>query len=112
MMLEPLPIDSFIGVARRLDAHPDFRVLRRIAPAERLHPGPPQGKTRIGVAVDVETTGLDRETDKIIELAVQRFRFDELGRIIQIATPRVGERTRSAPSTLASLSLPASPTTT
>jgi DNA polymerase-3 subunit epsilon len=60
-----------------------------MVPADRLHPGPPQGKTRIGVAVDVETTGLDRETDKIIELAVQRFRFDELGRIVQIGTPRV-----------------------
>lgn len=44
---------------------------------------------RVGVSVDVETTGLDRESDKIIELAVQRFRFDELGRIIQIGTPRV-----------------------
>jgi len=37
----------------------------------------------------VETTGLDRDSDKIIELAVQRFRFDDLGRVIQVGVPRV-----------------------
>ena len=41
------------------------------------------------MAVDVETTGLDRETDRIIELAVQRFRFDARGRVIQVGVPRV-----------------------
>ena len=35
--------------------------------------------------MDVETTGLD----KIVELAAQRFRFDALGRIIQVGKPRV-----------------------
>lgn len=75
--------------ARALEAHPDFRVLRRLLPVNRLYAGPAHGKTRIGLALDVETTGLDRETDTIIELAVQRFRFDELGRIVQVGTPRL-----------------------
>jgi DNA polymerase III subunit epsilon len=44
---------------------------------------------RVGVAVDVETTGLDHDRDHIIELAVQRFRFDELGRVTQIGQARV-----------------------
>lgn len=44
---------------------------------------------RIGVVVDTETTGLDPEIDKIIELAIQRFRYDELGRIFQVGEPRV-----------------------
>jgi DNA polymerase-3 subunit epsilon len=87
--MAPPPIDLLADAARALAAHPDFRVLRRLVPVDRFHAGPAQGKTRIGIALDVETTGLDRETDKIIELAVQRFRFDELGRIVQIGTPRV-----------------------
>ena len=72
-----------------LSAHPDFRVLRRLVPAERLYFGEPQPPLRVGVAIDVETTGLDHSSDKIIELAIQRFRFDALGRIVQIGTPRV-----------------------
>jgi DNA polymerase-3 subunit epsilon len=87
--MAPPPIDLLADAARALAAHQDFRVLRRLVPVDRLHAGPAQGKTRIGIALDVETTGLDRENDKIIELAVQRFRFDELGRIVQIGTPRV-----------------------
>ncbi|WP_404478350.1 3'-5' exonuclease [Novosphingobium sp. BL-52-GroH] len=87
--MAPPPIDLLADAARALAAHPDFRVLRRLVPVDHLHAGPAVGKTRIGIALDVETTGLDRETDKIIELAVQRFRFDELGRIVQIGTPRV-----------------------
>jgi DNA polymerase-3 subunit epsilon len=68
--MAPPPIDLLADAARALAAHPDFRVLRRLVPMDRLHPGPAQGKTRI-------------------ELAVQRFRFDELGQIVQIGTPRV-----------------------
>lgn len=69
--------------------HPDYRVLRRLQNVDWLHAGPPQGDTRVGVAVDVETTGLDRESDKIIELAIQRFRFDALGRVTQLGKARV-----------------------
>nr|WP_240511599.1 exonuclease domain-containing protein [Novosphingobium panipatense] len=46
-------------------------------------------ETRVGVAVDVETTGLDHDSDRIIELAVQRFRFDTKGRIVEVGQPRV-----------------------
>ncbi|EJL23526.1 3'-5' exonuclease [Novosphingobium sp. AP12] len=87
--MAPPPIDLLADAARALAAHPDFRVLRRLVPVDRLYAGPAQGKTRVGIALDVETTGLDRDNDRIIELAVQRFRFDELGRIVQIGTPRV-----------------------
>lgn len=72
-----------------LDAHPDFRVLRRLRPVDWLHAGPPQGTMRVGVAVDVETTGLDHDSDRVIELAIQRFRFDALGRVSQLGKARV-----------------------
>ncbi|KPH67138.1 3'-5' exonuclease [Novosphingobium sp. ST904] len=89
--------EDLARAARTLNADPNFRVLRRLAPVNRLHAGPAVGKTRIGVALDVETTGLDRETDKIIELAVQRFRFDELGHIVQVGTPRTWREDPHAP---------------
>ncbi|WP_395337564.1 3'-5' exonuclease [Novosphingobium sp. BL-8H] len=77
------------SAAQFLGQSPDYKVLRRLQPVERLHTPKPGGISRIGVAIDVETTGLDHDNDKIIELAIQRFRFDDAGRIVQIGQPRV-----------------------
>ncbi|NYD89174.1 3'-5' exonuclease [Sphingomonas melonis] len=38
----------------------------------------------VGVAVDVETTGLDHRTGKVIELAIRRFRYDRDGVITDV----------------------------
>ncbi|WP_311268777.1 3'-5' exonuclease [Sphingobium sp. WCS2017Hpa-17] len=81
--------DRHEQAADLLGTHPDYRVQRRLTPVTHFHEAGPQTSSRIGVAIDVETTGLDRETDCIIELAIQRFRFDEAGRIIQVGVPRV-----------------------
>jgi DNA polymerase-3 subunit epsilon len=81
--------DPHARAAQALRAHPDYRVLRRLQSVTRFHSADGDAASRVGVAVDVETTGLDRDTDKIIELAVQRFRFDGRGRIIQVGQPRV-----------------------
>lgn len=81
--------DRHEQAAEALGAHVDFRVLRRLKPVTSFHVAVPHVSSRVGVAIDVETTGLDREVDQIIELAVQRFRFDEQGRIIQVGVPRV-----------------------
>lgn len=43
----------------------------------------PRGKY-VGVAIDVETTGLDVESGRIIELALRRFRYDDSGNITDI----------------------------
>jgi len=40
--------------------------------------------SQVGVAVDVETTGLDMERDEIIQLAIRRFRYDDEGVITHI----------------------------
>lgn len=62
----------------------DVRVLRPL----RLSAGPTGDVAGrgpfIGVAVDVETTGLDPSTANIIELAVRRFRYDADGVISDI----------------------------
>ncbi|NWK94886.1 DNA polymerase III subunit epsilon [Sphingobium lactosutens] len=84
----PAP-DRHSQAADFLSMHPDYRVQRRLVSVTHFHEADPLASRRIGVAIDVETTGLDRETDRIIELAVQRFRFDERGRIIQVGISRV-----------------------
>ena len=81
--------DAHDEAAQALGAHPDYRVLRRLQTVGWFHRAESGAAGRVGVAIDVETTGLDRENDRVIELAVQRFRFDALGRIIQVGTPRV-----------------------
>ena len=62
----PEDLDS---CASRLEAHPDYRVLRRLHPVlnfERVAQGP----TRRVVLLDTETTGLDQAKEHIIELAM------------------------------------------
>ncbi|MEY4505504.1 MAG: polymerase PolC-type [Pseudomonadota bacterium] len=58
------------AMAVALDAHPDYRVLRRLVP--RLDYGPvPEGvKTQRVLVLDTETTGLDHRQERIIELAM------------------------------------------
>jgi DNA polymerase-3 subunit epsilon len=79
-------------LAEQIANDPDYRILRRLKPVRSFY-RPPDGeiggKLSVGAVVDVETTGLDREADRIIELAVQRFRYDEHGRIIEIGQSRV-----------------------
>ncbi len=57
------------AMARVLEAHPDYRVLRRLVPTREY------GRKRTGdvakvLILDTETTGLDSSRDRIIELAL------------------------------------------
>ncbi|MDT8991670.1 3'-5' exonuclease [Curvibacter sp. APW13] len=75
----PLPAPStstdFEQLASILDAHPDFRVLRRLQPCLDW-PVRSEGKTLQVVLLDTETTGLDHGRDRIIELAMLRFTWN------------------------------------
>jgi DNA polymerase-3 subunit epsilon len=75
-------------LADRLERDGNHRVLRRL----KIPSGPTGlgagGKTLVGVAIDVETTGLDATSDRIIELAMRRFLFDESGRIVKVDDAR------------------------
>jgi len=64
--------------AQALDAHPDYRVLRRLQP--RLEWPAAQGGADVVrvVVLDTETTGLDASKDKIIELALLRVDVDRV----------------------------------
>lgn len=67
------------SMARALQAHPDYRVLRRLQPVLQWPPAADgsqeQGVCRV-VVLDTETTGLDQSKDKIMELALLRVDVD------------------------------------
>lgn len=65
-------------MARQLDRHPDYRVLRRLVPVLDHGPAPadaPAGVQRV-LVLDTETTGLSHASDKIIELAMLLVQVD------------------------------------
>lgn len=81
-MLRQNGVDELVD---RLERGGNHRVLRRLDVREGRtgveHDG---GPTSVGLVLDVETTGKDVATDLIIELAMRRFRYDRLGRILKI----------------------------
>lgn len=80
-MLE-LPIREMIEA---LESDGDYRVLRRVCIEEgQVVTADEVEGTSVGAALDVETTGLAVESDKIIELSIRRFRFDPMGRITKL----------------------------
>ena len=75
------PLSDHESAARLLDAHDDYRVLRRLQPRPvdpAYRPGPGES---IALLVDVETTGLDHRRDEVIELGMVAFVHDAEGRI-------------------------------
>lgn len=97
---------NYEDLARLLSSHPDYRVLKAIDPeagVDRLSRAA-HGE-RVAAVVDIETTGLDRNADSIIEVAVQRFTFNAAHRIIQIEQPRswLEDPQRSLPKSIARL---------
>jgi len=82
-----VPIEPEV-IARALDRHDDYRVLRRIRRMDRRPTRIDRSNSLVGVAVDVETTGLDHSRHEVIELAIQRFRLDAQHRIVETGRPR------------------------
>ena len=67
--------DDLEAQAQTLEAHPDYRVLRRLQPRLLWPTAAGQEIVRV-VVLDTETTGLDHAKDKIIELALLRVDVD------------------------------------
>ncbi|WP_332774568.1 3'-5' exonuclease [Polaromonas sp.] len=63
------------GMARQLEQHPDYRVLRRLVPVQAFAHQALGPVARL-LILDTETTGLDHGRDKIIELALLRVDVD------------------------------------
>ncbi len=71
------------SMARQLEDSGDYRVIKRFTPVEQYHQCTDENIKR-AVYLDVETTGLDTDSDKIIELAMVPFEFDSSGRIFRV----------------------------
>ncbi|MBS0989736.1 3'-5' exonuclease, partial [Acetobacter okinawensis] len=67
--------------ARTLEATGAYRVLRRIAPLP-LETHVPRDQTRVGLFLDLETTGLDPACHEIIEFGMVPFVYTLDGRIL------------------------------
>ena len=61
----------------------DFRIIKRLKPVSHYFKDN-EAKKRIGIFLDTETTGLNSDSDKIIELAMVPFEFDMDGRIYSL----------------------------
>lgn len=88
------PVDSAVDhsddqlerMARQLEASGRYRILRRIEQGARPQ-SPPECSTKRAIFLDVETTGLDVESDEIVELAMVPFDYDEEGKVRSILPP-------------------------
>lgn len=67
-------VDPAESIAAELEAHPDYRVLRRLDAARKV-PALTGPTVRRAAIVDTETTGTDPAVDKVIELAVVVFEY-------------------------------------
>ena len=74
------------ALIEKLENSSEYKVLKRLSPPHQYNP-PDGTATKIAVYIDLETTGLNHETDEIIEIALVPFRYSTDGRIFELLTP-------------------------
>ena len=85
-----MPRPDLEALARQLDETGEFKVLRRFVPRPVYGEAEQGEEMRTALFVDVETTGLHWNTDRIIEFAGVPFTFGrDSGRIVSVGSPFV-----------------------
>ena len=67
-----------------LDKHEDYQVLRRLSVPDRYLKADKDDTVYLGVFLDLETTGLDTATCKVIEVGAVPFEYTKSGKIIRV----------------------------
>jgi DNA polymerase III subunit epsilon len=76
-------LDQDLSVmAQALEQSGEYRVLRRLA--FRQHFSTPIEPTKVGILLDVETTGLDTASDEVVELGMVKFSYHRDGTVAAI----------------------------
>ena len=101
---DPLDPAQLEALAAQLEASGQYRVLRRITPRppQDIPPGVP---TRLGLLLDLETTGLDPSQDEIIEMAMLPFTYGLDGTVYALGAPfsRLRQPSKPIPPAVAEL---------
>lgn len=83
----PLAKEELQGeaLALALERQPGFRVLRALNNGDHVERLRPRiADEQVGLVIDTETTGLDPNVDRLIEIAAQSFIFNPDGEILEI----------------------------
>jgi DNA polymerase III subunit epsilon len=79
--MDPLVLEQY---AECLEQHDDYRIIRRYQRPSSYSTDLSSQKTQQGLIIDLETTGLSSEEDKIIECALLPFKYTATGQILNI----------------------------
>ena len=80
--MEVLTREALETMADQLEASGEYRVMRKLPARAPLPSPPPDG--RLGLVIDVETTGMDVRGDEVIELAMVRFAYSPEGEVLGV----------------------------
>ena len=74
------------AIAKKLESSEDYQVLRRMSVGSYFQPH--QGEEQFkGIYLDLETTGLNADTDEIIEIGMVPFTYGPDGQIFSVGKP-------------------------